>query len=113
MHSSQKTLQQLPVYRHKKSKAGTYAEAAKREVGDSGTFSSLIEGFLGSPEFDKLAEKNLGVMAMSWISSPKTRKRNECLTQISLFQDCHSEFPLKAMNSGLKSSGLNMKRSGR
>lgn len=35
----------------------SYAEAAKREQGDSGSFSSLIEGFLGSPEFDKLAEK--------------------------------------------------------
>ena len=35
----------------------SYAEAAKREPTNSRTFLSLIEGFLGSPEFGKLAEK--------------------------------------------------------
>ena len=36
----------------------SYAEAAKREPTDSGTFSSLISDFLDSPEFGKLAEKS-------------------------------------------------------
>ena len=35
----------------------SYAEAAQREPTDSGTFSSLITAFLGSPEYGKLAEK--------------------------------------------------------
>lgn len=35
----------------------SYAEAAQRESTDKGTFSSLITGFVESPEFQKLAEK--------------------------------------------------------
>ncbi len=35
----------------------SYAEAAQREPTDSGTFASLISGFVESPEFQKLAEK--------------------------------------------------------
>lgn len=35
----------------------SYAEAAQREPTDKGTFSSLITGFVESPEFQKLAEK--------------------------------------------------------
>ena len=35
----------------------SYAEAAKRAPTDTGTFSSLVTGFIESPEFQKLAEK--------------------------------------------------------
>jgi len=35
----------------------SYAEAAQREATDTGTFASLITGFVASPEFQKLAEK--------------------------------------------------------
>ena len=35
----------------------SYAEAAQREPTDKGTFSSLVTGFIESPEFQKLAEK--------------------------------------------------------
>ena len=35
----------------------SYAEAAQRVPTDTGTFSSLITGFLESPEFNKLADK--------------------------------------------------------
>jgi hypothetical protein len=35
----------------------SYAEAVQREPSDTGTFTSLITGFVESPEFQKLAEK--------------------------------------------------------
>ncbi len=35
----------------------SYAEAAQRAPTDVGTFSSLVTGFIASPEFQKLAEK--------------------------------------------------------
>ena len=35
----------------------SYAEAAKPEQTDIGTFSALITGYVTSPEFGKLAEK--------------------------------------------------------